>query len=65
MAKSLEKRVRAVKLEIYLHTFADGSTKVESTITYKCKDKPTAVDLVEQYVKHNKRDGSLPESVKA
>ena len=62
MAKTLAKNIRVLKLELRLITHADGRVVIDANLTHKCKDKQTAIELIEDYVNQTKRD---KESVKA
>lgn len=51
----INKPIRAVQLTIWLTPLANGKVQVNSTIKHKCKDKPTAIELIKEYVKKNER----------
>lgn len=55
VARTLEKNKVAVQLELRIVTHADGKSELQSTLKHYCKDKQSAIELINEYVKHNTR----------
>lgn len=52
---SMKRNVRVVQLELRLVTDSVGNCKVEANLKHRCKDKQSAVELIQQYCDRNTR----------